>query len=219
MKAGMTGLTIALLAASASAGEMHHGETESRTVNIAEAPVMTFPGFEDEQRRIENATARLVTTEDTVFVAMDTRELKPNHAYTMWFVPINAPEACENSPCNASDVIGNREATRSDVSFGDGAVADDSGMASFAAHRTSGELPGAWFGAGLQEPAKAEIHLVIRDHGPASELEDVIDAISTHNGGCTVDSAPDFENAKLGAVGDYKCHNVQDAIFLQQVGS
>lgn len=212
-------LLATIAAGSAVADEMHHGVAKQRQAMVAEAPVMTFPGFEETQRRIEGATARLVTTEDSVFVSMDTRDLKPGHAYTMWFIPINAPHECENTPCNVGDVVGNRDKTQSDISFGDGMVADEQGNASFAAHRTIGELPGAWFGHGLKEPMTAEIHLVVRDHGPVDQIQDVIDAITTHNGACTADSAPDFEGAQLGKVGGYKCHNVQDAIFLQEVGS
>ncbi len=219
MKTLALGILTAFAASTAVAGEMHYGVAEENSAMITEAPVLTFPGFEKVQRRIDIATARMVTTEGSVFVALETSELKPGHAYTMWFVPINAPENCANDPCDSSDVVGNRDLVESDVSYGDGAVANAAGEASFAAHRRTGELPGAWFGTGLKHPMSAEVHLVIRDHGPAQELDDVIDAISTHNGGCTVDSAPDFEGARLGKVGMYKCHNVQDAIFKQQASS
>ncbi|WP_154446300.1 hypothetical protein [Halovulum marinum] len=208
-----------ILALPAVGGEMAHYGAQPRAVEaqIVTAPVVTFPGFEDSQRQIDGATATLVSYDGGVLVDVATAELMPGHGYTMWFVPINAPEACAAAPCTSSDVVGNHEAVQSDVSYGAGAIADADGRARFTTHRAAGDLVDPWFGHGLQKPMTAEVHVVIRDHGPMDGLSAaaVEDALTSHAGQCDPGKLPDFDGARIGMAGGYACQNVQDAVFIQ----
>jgi len=208
------------LASPVAAGDMAHygADPQQAMAQVVSAPVVTFPGFEDTQRQIQGATATLVSYDGGAAVDVQTAELQPGHGYTMWFVVINAPEACASMPCTATDVTQNPDGVLSDVSYGAGAIADAEGRARFVTHRTTGDLVDGWFGHGLQKPMTAEIHIVIRDHGSMEGLSpaQVEDAITTHAGQCDPDKLPGFEGAKMGMPGTVSCQNVQDAIFIQK---
>ena len=121
-------------------------------------------------------------------VNVDTNALEPGHAYTLWFVAINNPEACASVPCTSKEVLKETEKVAAEVAYAAGAIADENGTANFFAHIDLGDIPGQWFGNGLTNP-NAEIHTVIMSHGPAIEgMED--EMISTLRGGCTDESVP-----------------------------
>jgi len=154
-----------LMTAAAVAIALPAAAEQISNANVYTRDVETHPSQGD-VRVIEGATARLMTTADGVWASLDTRELTPGNAYTLWFVAINKPEACENTPCKAPDVLKLSDQTQSDVGYGDGLIAGPDGTGRFVAYRPVGELPQAWIGNGLQAPQSAEIHLVVRDHGP-----------------------------------------------------
>ncbi len=168
-------------------------------------------------RPVEGATATLVTTKDGAWASFDTRELTPGNAYTLWFAAINRPDACEDAPCMAPDVLKRSDEVQSDIGYGDGLITGPDGTGQFVTYRSTGDLPKAWFGNGLQEPQGAEIHLVIQDHGPliaGMERE----MITTYRGGCADDSVPEIvpDTAKAdGEPGPNTCKSVQAVIFEQ----
>lgn len=85
-----------------------------------------------------------------------------------------------------------------------GNVTVGSGRSSYGARLNFGDDSGALFGPGLLRPRTAEIHVVIRTHGPAIPGM-VREQISTFNGGCE-DGQP---NEGL-------CDDVQFGVFLQR---
>ena len=178
--------------------------------------VETHPSQGD-VRVIEGAKATLVMTKQGAFASVETSELVPGNAYTFWFVAINKPEACENSPCNAKDVLKRTSMTKADVGYGDGLIAGPDGKGQFTTFRPLGELPQAWLGTGFMDPWAAEVHLVVHDHGPLIPGREA-EMIGTYRGGCTDESLPDIVPATAkadGTVGPNSCKLVQDVIFVQ----
>jgi hypothetical protein len=168
-------------------------------------------------RPVKGSMATLVTTQDGFFVNLDTQELIPGNVYTLWLVAINEPGACEVSPCASPDVLKRSAETQADVGYGGGIIAE-SEQGRFSSYQPMGELRGAWFGNGLQKPQTAEIHLVVRDHGPL--LPDMVATmVNTHRGGCTDETVPAAlpDPAKTdGEPGSNACRNIQRVIFVQE---
>lgn len=158
--------------------------------------------------------AKLMRSADGIFVNLEARNLQPNHAYTMWVVAINAPQHCSQEPCQSSDVMKNTDKVEADLGYGDGAVAGADGKARFAAFQATGAMQHSWFGRGLTTP-EAEIHLVIRDHGPIVKGREAA-MLGTFRDGCNAESVaetlPQTAQAN-GEPGGYKCANVQAAVF------
>lgn len=178
--------------------------------------VETHPSQGD-VRVIEDAEATLVMTKAGAFASVETKELVPGNAYTLWFVVINDPASCENSPCNADDVLKRTSMTKADVGYGDGLVAGPNGKGHFTAFRPLGALPQAWLGTGFKDPWGAEIHLVVHDHGPLIPGREA-EMTGSYRGGCTDDSLPEIVPTTAkgdGAAGPNHCKLVQDVIFVQ----
>lgn len=204
---------VVALAAQASAEQASKVDAQA---NVYTNDVKTHPSRGD-VRMIDGAKARLVTTADGVWASLDTRELTPGNAYTLWFVVINDPEACENTPCKGSDVLELSDRTQSDVGYGDGLIAGPEGTGQFVTYRSVGDLPQAWIGNGLQRPQRAEIHLVVHDHGPLIDGM-AQNMIATYRGGCADDSLPDTDPATAradGKPGPNACKRVQGVTFMQ----
>ena len=146
-------------------------------------------------------------------------------AVTLWLIIFNNPDECATSPCSESD-LGN-PAVMPDALYGAGNIVDDSEEASFGFSLKAGDNSGSiadLFGLptndgepwGLIYPRGAEVHYVLRLHGPMIPLE-MPAQIKTYGGGC-VDYAPygymppaDESELKLGWG---ECQDVQAAINL-----
>jgi hypothetical protein len=130
----------------------------------------------------------LVRTKDGVFATVHAAGLVEGVAYTAWFVFFQKPEHCATDPCTAADVT-NPDVETSLHNIG-GRVIGADGAATFGGFRAVGDAtsPGGPPGTpnmGLVEPFKAEIHLVVRTHGPASGDPAVLQAqLNMFNGGC-----------------------------------
>ncbi len=198
----MAAVALALGLPGASAAQMQHVD------------VMTHASQGDV--KVANAGgARLIRSTDGIFVNLEAQNLRRNHAYTMWIVAINAPQNCSQQPCPASDVMQNTDVVQADLGYGDGAVAGDDGTARFAAFQPTGAMPHSWFGRGLMDTA-AEIHVVIRDHGPLIQGREA-DMLGTFREGCNAESVAETLPATAqgdGTPGAYTCANVQAAIFM-----
>jgi len=178
--------------------------------------VETHPSQGD-VRVIEGAQATLVMTKAGAFASVETTELEPGNAYTFWFVVVNNPGECENSPCNANDVLKRTNMTKADVGYGDGLIAGADGKGHFTTFRPLGTLPQAWLGTGFMDPWGAEVHLVIHDHGPLIDGREA-EMTGTYRGGCMDETLPEIVPATAkadGAVGPNSCKLVQDVIFVQ----
>ncbi|MEM7226541.1 MAG: hypothetical protein AAF495_26455 [Pseudomonadota bacterium] len=137
--------------------------------------------------------------------------------YTAWWVVFNNPEACTGgAACGPSDLL--NAAADVVVFHATGFFSDANGAANFTARLVSGQLPegtdvflNGEDGIGLRKRngLGAEIHVVVRGHGPAPVPNDgaagftTADQISLFNGGC------------VGAVGDPPdaCEDEQVFIF------
>lgn len=163
----------------------------------------------------DGASATLIRRADGVSFRIQTDNLRPGHAYTLWFVAINNPSACTASPCSGPDIVLNA-ATNSQVIYGAGHVVGDSGRGTFAGSFRAGELPGGWFaGRGLEDPLAAHIHLVLNDHGPVIQGL-VSEMIHTYRAGCTDASLPGIFPASAkadGTPGPNTCRLYQTAVF------
>ena len=120
---------------------------------------------------VEGASSQLTRVKDVVFADFSTNSLAPDRPHTMWYVVFNTPKGCSEA-CNEDDIFDadgnmslNPDANIS-ILFADGAMSDSDGNASFSAmleeNRATGEV---LVGPGLTAARKAEVHLVIRDHG------------------------------------------------------
>lgn len=153
------------------------------------ASVGAFPALPDGSLERVDATSVLFRTKTGVGFTLNTRSLAPNAPYTAWWVVFNRPRAClVPFECGSADL--SNPDVKPGVFYASGRVADAQGQGSFAAEIGYGELPE---GDGqIPNPARAnpikpwaEIHIVLRSHGPALEdPEDLEAQLSQFNGGC-----------------------------------
>jgi hypothetical protein len=141
----------------------------------------------------EGAQAPLVRDRDGVRYRIDTRGLVPGNAYTVWFVVVNDPAACDASPCAPPQIIGDPAVAGQVTYWKDGEVARRDGTAHFGARIKAGLLLDGWLQVqGLDDPLGAEIHLVLNNHGPV--IDDLKrEMLTTYRAGCSDTSpAPPF---------------------------
>jgi hypothetical protein len=153
--------------------------------------VVTLPGLAP----VHGAASTLVRGESSVAVVLRTGGLEPLAPYTIWWVVFNAPEGCLGA-CDADDIFApdgslaiNANADLS-ILFAGGTMTDDTGSAAFSAMLMVGEPLGqVVYGPGLRDAATAEIHVVVRSHGPldparAFEQLTTFEAHPAIGGGC-----------------------------------
>lgn len=181
--------------------------------------VFKFDPFPIHGEQVEGAQAQLVTNEAGATMQIQTAELIPGDAVTVWWVIFNNPSACAGYPdeaCTLGDLLGNTAAVGGEVTYAAGHVIGESGMGNFAGHLSVGHTSQEWFGTGFTNPTGAEIHLVVHTHGQViPELAD--DMVRTFRGGCHDD---DFINTSHpayndGTPGPNDCVDVQFAVFRQ----
>jgi hypothetical protein len=126
----------------------------------------------------------LVRTEAGAYMSLHAFGLPAGNAVTAWFVIFNNPEKCATHPCTVAD-LQNADAQPSLVNA-TGRVVGADGTADFGSFRGVGDATGAVIGSGLLNPFKAEIHLVVRSHGPAilDNPQTLLEQLSTFTGGC-----------------------------------
>ncbi len=154
----------------------------------------------------------LMRYDDAVDMTISTTGLEPGHAYSVWWVIFNNPDACSDE-CDGDDfpegMPGAKTgleppdpAVEASVLWATGLIVSSEGAADFRARLEIGNPPGAVdFGPGLVDPMNAEIHLPIRSHGRAL-MGQVAEQIGTKNGLCEV-TKPDPSSSN--------CLNVQVA--------
>lgn len=140
--------------------------------------------------------------------------LAANGAYSWWWVVFNYPAYCvdgcglDDLPPGATPVSNGDPRVQSSLLWGGGFVANGTGAAEVRSQLVRNKPPGeVRFGPGLKRPRAAELHIVIRTHGPATAGE-VADQISRFHGGCTDDevssgACPQNQNVQ------YAAHPVQ----------
>lgn len=144
-------------------------------------------------------SSTLVREADAMRMQLDTDALSPRETVTAWWVVFNEPDACAG-PCDGDDIfVGGDPAApldqaaiaRADVvaAYATGQMASADGAVDLRAEILEGEREGTrevilGDGATLKDAATAEVHLVVRSHGPAIEGQ-VDDQIGSFGGGCT----------------------------------
>ena len=155
-------------------------------------------------------TSDLVRTVDGISMNIDTIDL-PVGASSIWWVIFNDPSMCTDGECGENDVLpppGNVEAGVSVLWAGSGAIVGPDRMAHFSSSLGVGEesVPGELlWGPALTNPMGAEVHLLIRYHGPALWDDPIAltGQISTFGGSCDL----------------FACYDVQAAIHPPPAGS
>ncbi len=131
-----------------------------------------------------------------ITVNFQTSGLIPGNAYTLWWVIWNKPENCAVPGACLEPDFGNAANIKIDVLYATGHIVGNSGIGNFSTELKVGDISGSLgaFGPsyGLMDPQKAEVHLVLRSHGPAQPGM-IDDQIHTISGGCNpVYSPPGF---------------------------
>lgn len=134
-----------------------------------------------------------VLTRYNTFVeaTVSTTGLAASGAYSWWWVVFNHPEYCiagcglDDLPVGATPVSNGDPRVDASLLWGGGFVANGTGAAEVRALLERNKAPGqVVFGPGLRRPRRAELHIVLRSHGPAIAGE-VAEQIGSFNGGCT----------------------------------
>jgi hypothetical protein len=177
---------VALIAASSALGG-----AATRDVSTIQAMV---PGLPD----VAGGWTALVRNDNGVASTVHGTELVPGTVVTLWWVVFNDPAQCKygSSPfppgaegkarCALGDVLFN-PAAQASVQYAGGHVIGGSGDADYGAYLAEGDTSGCASPslpcAGLIDSRAADVHLVLRTHGPA--VPGLVDEqLSSFNGGC-----------------------------------
>ena len=122
-------------------------------------------------------------------VNFKTTQLIPGHTYTVWWVIWNFPENCI-VPGACSDPDFGDPDVQVEVMYATGNVAGGNGKGNFSAHLNENDASGTinpLFGlpsyGGLQDALTAEVHVVLRSHGP--KVPGIVnEQIGSYLGGC-----------------------------------
>jgi hypothetical protein len=158
--------TMGVLLAAAAVGALG-AVPASASADRQYADVYTLAGLPG---AVDVGDSTLIRTERGVTAVVKTTGLLRG-PHTMWWVVWNNPRACGADGCNEAD-LGNPE-TGVDIGYAAGVVVGDSGRAAFTAYLPQGSALGGFpsefgiaSGSGLIDAHHAEIHLVVRSHGP-----------------------------------------------------
>lgn len=211
-------ISLALLAGcsdqAVTAPELGATPPEFASATWATATVLTF-----DADLTPVGSSRLVRNDNGVSVDLSTSGLTSGTTATLWMVVFNHPANCSPPGCGVDDLFA--PAVMSDVLYTNGSVIGGSGKASFGGHRREGDNGGSVFAAlglpapGIIDSRMAEIHFVVRSHGP--KIPGMVDEmIQTFNGGCQ-NPGPPFPDPlppQLGVAGPNTCVDVQFAVHL-----
>ena len=154
--------------------------------------------------RFVDGFATLKRSDQGVLLTLETSESTEGDAYTIWFVVFNNPGACDGD-CDGTDL--GIAAVAGSVLNGGGGYGDADGNFSITSFLPVGFIhtnplepthARQLFGPGLQDPKGAEIHIILKTHGPSLNT---VEQISTVAGDC---------NTGVGA----GCHDPAAAAFL-----
>jgi len=219
--------TVAEEAAETTADEESDSAASTETVEPITTVENVHPMGSDEV--IDGSSATLTRYDNGASFVIHTSDLSPDVVYTVWWVIFNDPSMCTDNSCGQDDVLmvdeegavvvdedgfevlnmEQIEATQNSVIGATGTIIAEGGEGHFSGYLGLGDVPGILWGPGLLNPLEAEIHFVLRSHGPADEDLDILNAqIATFGGGCSM--AP----PGTGMLGDNDCVDEQDAIFM-----
>jgi hypothetical protein len=134
-------------------------------------------------------TSTLTRTDSGIAMVLHTTGLQAGHTVTIWWMVFNHPQACisgastptpDDPRCGMADM--ENSAAGLSVLYAAGNIVDEDGEADFGAYLQEGDTDGALPGMGL-DAAAADVHLVVRDHGPVDPRH-VVDQIHTFDDFC-----------------------------------
>jgi hypothetical protein len=131
---------------------------------------------------VPTSGTELIRGKDGAFMSVTTKNLTPGWVYTAWMGAFNNPEECATHPCSGAD-FANPAVQGSRINCG-GRIIGPDGSATYGSFVRIGDTTSAFDGPGLLDPKHAEIHLVVRSHGPAVMGMALADQLSMFNGGC-----------------------------------
>jgi len=184
-------MVIALLTGTLVVPRPHAVQAESSKTSVQ--PLVIFGGGPV----IPGTGSILVRTKGGVGMTLHAFGLTPGNVYTVWWAVFNNPKECATTPCTVADLP--NPFVRAVLLWGSGQIAAEDGTADFGAYRavqdpTASVLVGS--AMALEEPLKAEIHLVVRSHGAADPDPAVLQAqLSTFNGGCPPNTCQNVQTA------------------------
>lgn len=171
---------------------------------------------------VADAQSTLIRNDSGLTATMNTSGLKPGHAYTMWWVVFNNPDACENG-CDGEDVgaaiMSGVNPAGIGVLYGGGVLTGGNGRLNIGSQLQVGSTAGcqtnnlfAEVCTPLTNPMDAVVVLVLHDHGPPIPGL-VQEMISTFEGGCNryIIGNTDFVVEEYG-LGDYDCFSPQASV-------
>lgn len=136
----------------------------------AESTTATVHRFTD-GTQVEEAWSQLRTGDEGAHFILHTSDLEPGHTVTVWYVIFNNPTECSHPEgplrCGPGDLppFGGDDSAETSVVYAAGHQVGTSGPTSFAGSLQTGDTDGSLWGPGLTNPLRADIHLVVRDHG------------------------------------------------------
>lgn len=186
MKLKSTATALALLglcllpAASATDSSVKH--------HISVSPMMEFMGSGRVPGPDDFST--LLRRTGWVDMEIETSGLDPSTAYTVWAVIFNRPQYCAASPCGLGDLPinpGHDPRVQASLAYVTGGFSGADGTLRQEARlfrAQNGVKPTeTLFGPGLMNGARAEIHFVLRGHGP--NPGNPLLAFGSFNAGCS----------------------------------
>lgn len=171
---GTLAAAIGAVPAQAGASGPHHHDPPAHRYDRGEVT-----GIDDGAR---TGVSVLHRSRRGVRAVLRTSGLDPRHAYTVWAVVFNHPEHCDGA-CDSTDL------TNPDVE----------GVSTWLTGRVAGRGPTVFAGRlrvgdELTNPTGAEIHLIVRTHGPVIRgLRR--EQITTLNGGCPPNTCANVQMA------------------------
>ncbi|MDH3697658.1 MAG: hypothetical protein OER83_03675 [Flavobacteriaceae bacterium] len=184
-------LIVLLIAIACDSGtNVDDGSTDLLIANAKTTSKQTVDVFDgtDEEFPIVG-TSTLHRNANGITMNFKAEGLDKGYTYTVWWVIWNFPENCFEG-CDDPD-FATPDAVGVDVLYAGGNVAGNAGKIAISGHLneedTSGsirELFGLGVPIGLLDAESAEVHLVLRSHGPAIPGM-VNEQISSYEGGCT----------------------------------
>lgn len=189
-------LALSAVAAGSAATEFPN---EAANARVSHGMVLSLPDLSP----VANAASVMQRNRHGVSFSFRTTGLEPDTVYTMWVLVFNNPQFCiGTADLGCSPMVGDFAADTpiaASLVWGAGGISDGWGQIRLESTVFEGE--GGWpgfkaFGPGLLDSSKAEIHLVLRRHGSAAELETagLLETALTTPGGCV--------GAPCGAAGD-----------------
>jgi len=138
---------------------------------------------------VVEGTSTLHRNNNGITVNFKATGLLPDHAFTIWWVIWNNPEECAIPGACSDGDFGNPD-VQVEVMYANGHVVGNNGKGNFGAHLNENDASGTinpLFGlpsyGGLADAQKAEVHMVLRSHGP--KIPGIVnEQIGSYLGGC-----------------------------------